>query len=456
MKNTLIGWSQDGIKLECSWLSVALFCILFFTTFNGFYDSLNVEYGCTDFWYATYLGDPDDLDADLVKGALSLSSGPPPDIWDWSAHYQKFYWENPYKKMELVTQGKLTVFGVTPLTLLLMGGLLNVVLWMGPGTVSALFYGLMIALLGVACWCFVRNWGERLLAFVVLVFSYPFMMMLTRGNFGAAIVGVTLFIYIYLTCRRSLPLVAAICLAIACNVRPNAILLAPLFLCYGLRWSIYASLLFLTVGGAIAWVSFQLAAAAYPGYSLQIFLGALQTYTKSYVYGPFGDGNNNSLYGAMKTLYHILVIDMHRDFLSSLNKVSAGVCLLLIVLAVYKFWRGRLPVYYYAFAIAALYILGTSVFTAYHLLVLYPFILLAGGKPAKMSPCPVPLVFMAAALLIPKAYIYFFPNVSCEVLLNPLILLGCVAWIMVFPLPKPETVRSDAISTREVRKSAKA
>jgi hypothetical protein len=245
--NKLFSSSPGEIKLECSWLVFGLVFILFFTSLNGFIDSIDYEYGATDFWQCTFLCDPGDRHADLIKDCISVVSSPPPDLLDWPPHYQEFYINNPYGKVEDVAHGRLTIFGVPPLTLLLAADVAKGILLMGPVFMVGLFYTISLLLLWSACWYFVVNPWERIFAFLVLALGYPFMVMLDRANIGSLVTGFSLIPYIYLCCNRRHLFIAAICLAIACNVRPNAVLLAPLFLCFGLHKSIGASALFLVI-----------------------------------------------------------------------------------------------------------------------------------------------------------------------------------------------------------------
>lgn len=448
MNKAFLTKEREGIKLECSWLTFSLFFTLFFTSFNGFIDSIDYEYGATDFWQCTFLGEPVDRHGDLVKSALSLASTPSFDIWDWSPHYQYFYDYPYYGKLGDVSTGRVTVFGITPLALLILTGTLQAILATGPSFVMVIYYMVAWLWLGFLCWYFIADYRERILAFVVLALGYPFMFMLTRASLGALIVGFALILYIYLACNQRNLIITALCLAIACNIRPNAVLLAPLLLCFGLRKSIGAFAIFFATAGIITASSYAIAVNIYPGYSWHVFFQALENYKNFYIIGGLGDGNNNAAYGAIKTIYNILLLDPSPKLLDTTNKFIFCACAGLIVFALYKFLQGRLPVYYFAFVITSLYILASTVFGTYHLLVLYAFILAAGCKPAKGGPYPPLLLLMSALVIIPKNYIYIFPNLSCEVILNPLILILSLSWILFFKLPaqgKP-TVKENSLA----------
>ncbi len=444
---------QEGIKLEFTWLTFGLFFILFFTSLNGFVDSIDYEYGATDSWQCTFLGDPNDRHADLIKLSISTVSSPPPNLSEWPSHYLDFYTNNPYGNVGAVSRGRLTAFHSLPLALLVVTGIGNGILLTGPVFTTIVFYAVALTLLWLACWYFVSTSWERIFAFSVLALGYPFMVILSRANVGSLVAGFALIFYIYLCCNRRHLLIAGICLAVACNVRPNAVLLAPLFLCFGLRKSIGGVALFLLMAGAIASVCYAIAVKVYPGYSFSVFLQALDIYQSLYVFGSMGDGNNNSAYGALKVLYEMLLIGTSPRLLTAVNQFILLLGVGFIAFASYRFWRGLLPAYYFAFVITGVYILASTVIATYHMFVLYVFILAAGCKTAESGTFPSILVLMAALILIPKNYIYMFPGVSCEVILNPLILSICLGWILSRKFPvQTELSTEDSMRTApEVR-----
>jgi hypothetical protein len=434
MAEPFVSQTPKGVQLRFSWLTACLAFILFFTFFNGFINAVYVEYGPSCFAEATFLGEPADLHADLVKSGLSLATEAPRDLWAWPPHYQDFYLHNPYGKITDVDSGRVTVFGVTPLTLVFLSGTLHSVMTFGPSLVVYGFYFAAWLWLAGLCWYSVVNVRQRLAVFLVLALGYPFLFLLTRANIGAFPASIALLPYVYLCCGRRHLVLAAVCFAIACNIRPNAVLLTPLFLAFGFRRALLGASIWAILLLAIGGISYFAATQLVPGYSWQVMLKALSNYQAMYVVGAGGDGGNNSLYGAIKILFRIALIQVDGGFLLGLNKVILVGCGILIFVAAYQFWRGRLSVFAFAFAVTCLYVLGSTVFSIYHLLIFYPFVLMAGGREEMKSFPPIILAFTALAL-IPKNYFFFFPNISCEVVLNPLILTGCVAWILFFKLP---------------------
>ncbi len=409
---------------------LALGIIPIFTFFSGFINAVNVENESPNFWECSFLGEPTDRHADLVKSTLALYSGPPLETWDWSPHYRTFYEHNYYGKMEDVPKGRLTPFSLPPLTLLIATGWLQEILWTGPLFVVATHYILACLLMGFLCWALIVDRKEQIFAFISLMLSYPFLIILTTGNYPALFVGVSLILYIYLACNRRHFIWTVVLLAIACNMRPNAILLAPLLLCFGLRKAIMASALLFVIGGAIALVSYEILTVIYPGYSLGIFLKALSIYYQLYVVGMMGDFNNSALYGTIKFLYRSLFLEQDPDVLMIINKSIGCVVVGFITWFSFKFWRGRIPAYHFALALVCLYILGSTVVAPYHLLVLYVFIFMAGSNPSGISTFPLLPVIVAVAVLIPKSYFFFYPAISCEGILNALVLSVGFVWIL--------------------------
>jgi hypothetical protein len=430
MQKNFISATSDGIKLNCGWLTLGLFLIFLLTSFNGFFDSVSYEYGATDYWECTFLGDPSDRHADLIKGPISVAAAPIPNIKAWPPHYQKFYFFNPFGKMEDIPKGHLTLFVLPPLLLLIATALLQAVILVGPVLVAMAFYlGSLIAL-GLLCLYFIENRWERIFGFGVLALSYPFMSMLARANLGSALVGLLLVVSIYLACTQRSLLVVVICLAVACNIRPNVVLLSPLLLCFGLKRAVGASVSFLVVAGIIAAISYAIAVRLYPGYSLQVFLQALGNYKQLYMVGPGGDSGNNSAYGAIKALCNILDINLSSTSLDIINDMIVCGCILLIALGSYKLCLRRITSYYFAFLLVCLYILASTIFATYHLLVLCFFILTAGSESMREKLFSPWVFLMTILILIPKNYIFLFSNVSIEVILNPIILLVCVSRIL--------------------------
>jgi hypothetical protein len=431
----ILSKTEGGLKFECSWLTACLFLMLLFTALNGYVDAIDYEYGATDFWQCTFLGEPVDVHGDMVKVALSLTSTEPSNLWDWPPHYQNFYEHNFYGHLEDIAKGRLTVYDHPPVTLLIFTGFLKGMLATGPVFMVTMIYIAAGMALGLVVWYFVTNWWERVFAFVVLGLGYPFLFALMRANLGSLIVGFTLAFFIYLTCNRRHWIIPSICLGIACSIRPNAVLLAPLLLCFGWRQSIMAGSIFLATTVILTAISYAALIQIYPGYSWQVFLEALDSYRRYYVIGPLGDGNNNSLYGAIKLLCGIFLIPPTPDFLQNMNWVIVIACAGLIAFVSYRHWRGRLPAYYFAFALTCLYVLASTIFATYHLLVLYAFILMAGRKAETAGSFPPWVLFMAVLVLIPKNYFYPFPGLSFEVILNPLILLVALVWILFMKFP---------------------
>lgn len=444
MSEPTLSATSRGMNFKLSWLSLGLLALAFFTFFNGFLNSVNVEYDAIYVFECTYLGDPTDRHADIIKTSLSLATEPPPGLDYWSPHYQKFYLRNAYGTLADVSRGRITVFGLPPLSLLIENGVLRGLQTIGPEAVVGFYYFGAWLWLGVLCWSFVPNRKECVVAFIVLALSYPFMLALSRGNVFALITAGGLISYIYFCCVRRHLLLAAFCLALACNIRPNALLMAPLLLSFGLRRAALGWAFFFLVSAGIGGVAYFVESAVEPGYSYSVFKEAISTYYRLYVIGPGGDSNNASAYGALKLIYRVISVDPSPDVLAWMNTSITGLICLAIGWASFLFWRGRMTIFYFGFVLTALYAMGTSIFSPYHLVVFFVFTLMAGVVGTGKESYPPALVLVAVALLIPKSYFFIFPNLSCEGLINPLIFAISVGWILLTPKHQLWEYKADA------------
>lgn len=426
--------TNDKVRLELSWLTLSLLFILFFTMVNGFFNAVEFEYSATNPWQHTFLFYPkegkNDLHADLIASGLSFPPYPQLNVSTWPALYARYYFQNDYMGIEGVAQKKITALGLPPITILCMLIVKRGIILMGPVAVIAIFYAITLALFWLTCSYFIKDKWKRLFAFTVLTLSYPGLAILSRGNVGALPTGLLLIFYIYLACTQQRPLLAALCLAIACDFRPNALFLAPLLLCFGFRKSLFPAAVCLGVAALVSVTCHVIDVALYPGYSFQVSQQALTNYSRLYVFGPLGDAYNNSLFGAVKALYNLGVDRPNPAFLLLVNLLVLFGCGVLILYSSLLFFTKKLSSYPFAFVLVALYVLGTSIFGSYHLIIFFAFILATGRESSlRASPAPL-LLFLSALMLIPKNYFFFTENVSYEVVLNPLILFLSVSWVL--------------------------
>jgi hypothetical protein len=424
--------TRTGLRFELNWVTLCLLFVFFFTLLNGFYCSLRSEYDAPEPWQRTFLFYPqdevDDLHADLLASGLSFPPYPALDTSTWPENCVRFYQHNHYQGLEGVEKHKITALGLPPLTIFLMLMVKQSIIHLGPQATTALFYAVVVLLVILTVRWFITDPIERSLALVTVIFSYPCLMILSRGNVGAAPTALLLIFFIALACGRRYPLLAALCLALACNFRPNAVLLTPLLFCYGFRRGIVTGLASGALTLAIAVPFFFADVALYPGYSFAVFRHALAIYNQAYLFDGLGDAYNNSLYAAMKMVYQLC--NGHPTVASAImtNLFATLLCGVLILYATVLYLRGKLPNDRFAYVLTALYVLGTTVMGSYHLFVFFAFILMAAKEGRKATPM---LPFFAAIVLIPKNYVFIGGNLSYEILLNPLHLFLSLSLLLI-------------------------
>jgi hypothetical protein len=374
----------------------------------------------------TFLADPADVRADLIKFDFSFPPLAKPDLSQWPAHYRKLVEKSPYESIDLRQQmmpDRISGLVVPPLYVLLGMATKELILAQGPSFVVGLNDFLCFAALAGICWLFVREWRGALLTFIALGLSSPFLNVVSRGNQGALVVGVLLAGFVYAVCVSPNLVVAVLLLALACNFRPNALILAPLLWCFGWRRFLLGAPFFVALTGGLFLVTERITEQAYPGYTLAAFLKALRIYYEMYVNRSDGNVGNNSAFGAWKMIYlfftgprqptHALLAHANADILLFFS----GLLLSSMVL----FHLKRISAFEFVFLGFACYMLTSTIFGTYHL---FPFAALAllfyrDRKVRGFSVVEWVIFFALIFLLSPKDYVHVH-RVSLETVLNPL------------------------------------
>jgi hypothetical protein len=400
----------------------------------------------------TFLGDPQDIHADLIEFALSCPPFTKIDVSSWSSTYQEYANHNNYHSFDLSHTppvdlsspsalhagwlglrkhqpvAVLTELHATPLMLAIGLATKRLILFWGPDSTVLLHYALALLSLGATCLVILRDEGSRLLAFVTLSLSFPFLLILDRGNQGALITGISLIFFVYLACTSERYILAALLLALACNIRPNALLLAPLLFCFGPRRFTGSFVVLTGAGGACLLLAYKFDQFLYPGYHWAVFTQALHTYFRVYVLGAAGNADNNSAFGAFKAIY--LFPDetndpLHYHLFDLVSKAFGGIFLLLTVWAWILFACKKLSRFEFAYISLAAYVLDSAVFATYHLFVfaIFPLLLCRDRDTRNFGPADQLILFSSVFILIPKNYL-LIRSISADVVLNPLALLA--------------------------------
>lgn len=284
----------------------AALAILILTFANGFFNSMAVALGAS-FPYSTFLFDPNDIFADLIKVAASYPGPAPTDLDQrllWEARY---FSQNPYGGVASLEQGKLTHFHLLPLTTITNLAVRSLLVhWHAPAVLT-LFTLLWLAPLAALPWFLNTARRVSMLLTLTVLISYPVLMAVTRGNVFAGYTGTCLVLAMFLTFRHRAILSIVALLAVAINFRPNAalFLLLPLLGFPVARATAIAGAS--AVGAGLLFsLSFALAHWAYPDYTLENVMQGLAIYYRGYVLGNDGLNYGSSGFGLAKVIVAML------------------------------------------------------------------------------------------------------------------------------------------------------
>lgn len=370
---------------------------------------------------ANFLCCQGDYYADYFKFILSYpgsSTVALPDWWIVREQIAPYLIANPYQGAEGLGRPAITHLHVTPLSTLY--SLAN--LWMMRWTNPLLLFGAQLA--GLVCywWAIVRHASvdrrEALYWLGLGLISYPALMIVARGNLFAAFAGVAIIHAMLLALRGRGAITGAVLLAIAINIRPNAMIFALAFLL--LHWS--ARYRVMTIGaittlalfsGSLLWSGW-----IYPDYDFAHFLAGLRNYYQFYVVDGGGVAYGSSLSGALAFLF---------AYRPGIDRLALVIAMAPFIVVLFEHARNRIDPPILLFATCATYVLASTVLADYHLL---PFLLVpiavAWGAEGTADPrrdyCRKIMLVASLLVLAPKNYLFQGPA-SWQVVLNPAILL---------------------------------
>ncbi len=455
----------------------ALALIVLFTLLQGFFNALSSEYVTPrELAHSTFLFQPTDLHGDLIKTVLAVPPMDKPHIENWSPIYQLEYDNNAYVSPDLsygnalerlseaaserslttgIPQDFVTNFHIPPATLLVYLLLKRLLLATSPEFLIWLFYTMAFVGLASTCWVTCR-WRtgndllQGLLTFVVFLFSYPFLMILTRANIGALIGGLALTLFVFEICCGKRLLIACLLLVVAGTFHPNNLLLAPLLLSLSRRWfwpALIGVFALFTVGFALAT---NLDGWLYPGYSYHAFLTGLKLYRVFYLMGTTGDQFNNSAYGCLKTIIYLVFGGSIQYFFGVLGiaaKIFFASFTALILISTALFIKNRLRPVEFAFVVMACCTLATPVSAIYHLFS-FAGILLVLVREVDARPFfrkDYIILGVLVFIFVPKNY-FFIDQISWEVILNPVILMVSVGYLLLTSRPVEKLALSGSVA----------
>jgi hypothetical protein len=385
-----------------------------------------------DFPYTTFLFDPNDRFADYFKGIFSLPGAGDLKIdgtSKFSLLLSDYLHSKSYLGVEGLATGALTNLHSTPMGTLI--GLVNLQLmhYFDPIYIFVSIFVIGLALLYIVFRSVSVSRRDSALFFAAALFCYPTLFMITRGHIYSGISSLSLLIFVLLMYQDKNRCLALLFLAVAVNLRPNAVIFISLIGLVDLR-NVKTDLpLFFGLFVYIFLTSYFVSNAIYSDYTLKNFLLAVYIYHNQYVVGHAGLAFGSSLFGPLKAIFG------YSKFVELFPILVGGS----IIVSSYLLLRyAFISKIVFIFNICSSYVLASSVIADYHLLIFFaPLLCLYLDVKAKDLPSRVsvqyelPIIFLASILLLsPKNYVYF-KSISAQVALNPIILI-CSSCLLIF------------------------
>ncbi len=394
---------------------------------NSFFFSISVALGGS-FPTTTFLFSSNDLFADYFKFLFSYPQALSINTSGLNGLLHEFSINNPTGGFSNLAMGQMTHFHVTPLTTLF--SLFNIILikLLGPWKIFSFLLLLWAVLLYYLLKILSTSRSDRLCFFLSILISYPVLFFATRGNFHAGITGLALLGYLFLLAENKNKYLALFLLAIAVNIRPNAIILIFAYLAGKSESKPKDCIVFALMAGSIFITSYITSHSLYPDYSFDNFISGLKIYHAIYVEANGGLAYGSSLLGLFKVLFG------YSHFFEYLIFIFG---LLMTIVSSILFAKAKLIAPAYVFILCSLYVLCSSVFADYHLIVFFGPLFwlylsrdLLRGSDLKYKNTQFNIVFFSSILILsPKNYI-FINGVSLQVILNPLILLTALIFLI--------------------------
>jgi hypothetical protein len=412
-------------------LAFAIFALIFLlTSLNAIFNILATELGY-NYPYTTFLFSPEDRFADYFKVIFSYPGAEDIDLSGTANILVGYLHNNPYQGQAGLAGGALTHFHMPPLTTLISLLNLKLMYFISPITIFVSIFLIGFILVYKLINDISASTLDTLLLFLATLFCYPTLLMITRGHIFSGISSLALLAFLVFMFQEKRKYLSLILLAIAVNLRPNAIIfLFALGMCdfKNLKKDIP---IFILISAIIFLTSLFFARSMYSDYSIDNMLLAISIYHDQYVIGNNGLAFGSSLFGPLKVIFG------YSKLLEALPILMAG---LMVVISTLQLRNKTISKIAFLFILCASYVLGSAVIADYHLTVFFAPLLCIYLEQKKglfnsLSP-PLTkellIVFFASVfILCPKNYI-FIKFISGQVALNPLVLL--IASILIIHL----------------------
>ena len=387
---------------------------------------------------------PNDLFADYFKSIFSFITTEKIDAragnWDYlNSLIKNYISNNPYRQIDLLTGLTSNLHGM-PLSTAFCLINLYLMQWVNSFNLFKIVLIFFLVLNYLFTRLIAKSLKIQMVILILLTVNYPFLFLLTRGHFFSAFTTLTLLLFLIFIRRLNIPL-AAVFLAIACNIRPNAAIFLALlpmvasngsyinaikFLCY-----------FLTIAICLFLTSLGFCEYFYPNYNFQNFIAAIGSYNTQYAIGDAGLAFGSSLAGALKFLFGYVI---------GSQLIITIFVLFMIALNIIFFVKKKINLSCYLFNTCAFYVLATPVFADYYLgIFLGPilYIFLESEIPSTINDFIV--IIGSVLMLSPKNYIFRY-DVSFQVFLNPFILLIAVFAIFALAMFNRNSIKKPKIA----------
>jgi len=415
--------------------------IVLISGINSIYLSILNAFSFSNFLYPSNYIFNSDLFADFIKvvvsypGAKNLVLNPD---FGLVATFTDYIGNNPYKGIDGLGAGVLTHFHLPPFTTLVSLTSLYLMHFFPPQLVF--YFGLVLLVIALyKLFGFViESPIEKLIWGLCFILSYPFLFLLQRGNLFSGITTMLIIFFTFCILKNKKILLGLICMAVAINIRPNAVFFLPiLLLSTNCRWLIRLLGLFLLVTTIFVLSTFM-AASIYQDYSLINFIKGLAIYHEGYIVGAAGDAYNSSFFSLLKMIFG------YSWFIETIGSLSG---FLIIVISVVSYINNRIDSTTLIFMLCVAYMCGSTTFADYHLLIfMLPILMirLDQGRFNDSQKCTDSflyarlIIFWACIFILsPKNYLFDNNGISIFVLLNPLVAIFSVSLLFLIKILPP-------------------
>ena len=335
-------------------------------------------------WYPIFFLRSDQF-ADTVKSGLAvqpvtstlLKSA---NVQSWPTLFRGYLYNNEY------VQSGLGVHHAPPFMMLMLVAFAGTMVVSSPVTlIISLVFAYITAIAFV-----VRKFALSIISRdaiclgVVLLLSYPAMFMLDRGNFHSGFTSLGIMIYLSTVLSGRGRFVGLLAVAMAINIRPNAITILLIELRHEWRDCLVHLILSTFMIIVVSMLSIAISHIFDNGYTMGAFLRGYAAYNKAMVVENGGLQWNVSMYGAIKDFSFLVSWKNPALALTQGLVLALGTCCGL--LAVFLIMTRKASLAESVFQACALSILFTPIYGEYHLLLAVAPLVVVMARGDRLAP----------------------------------------------------------------------